>query len=248
MRKQQRGLSAFSVKAALHNLCQSMKDDAPQTQPARLSIWSYEPSTSNQLEALWSAFGRSAWIEFIPTDLSDKVRPTRIYVEARIKAILPLLHEISAAVYGSRGTSPLPLPLGNFNSTAAENLKNFWYHGLDKCELKKQIERLAAIHRQSRINGQSSYRDERHLIFSPARNNECHGKAHPTGSGDLSFVGGRFRFGAALYAGFHYDVKSAKAATLQSVLLDSEGKNRDMKPERRTYINIFPNDYLLPAK
>src|SRR5262249_45708614 len=83
------------------------------------------------------------------------------------------------------------------------------------------------------------------LFFSPAANEACHGMPHPTGTSAKCFLRGRYRFGAALYPGFHYDV-SGEDEVLTCRLYDCEGRVRDLKPERRRYINIFPNDHLLP--
>lgn len=64
---------------------------------------------------------------------------------------------------------------------------------------------------------------------------------------EICFVEGRFRFGAALFPGFHYDVRDA-TGLLECTLYDCRGVARDLRPEKRTYINIFPNDHLLPER
>lgn len=246
MPKLHRGLSDASTKAALDCLFREMAKDESQAEPARLTIWSYEPTTTNQLDTLWSTFGRSAWVEMVPADLINKDNKTREYISKRINAITPLIHEISSAVYCRRKSSPVPLPISNFHSTITENLKLFWYRKLDLQALVKKIKSLNERYQQSRVREEGAYKDDRHLIFSPAHDSECHGKPHPTGPHALSFICGRFRFGASLYAGFHYDVKSAKTTTIESILEDGAGKKRNMRPEKREYINIFPNDHLLP--
>ena len=68
------------------------------------------------------------------------------------------------------------------------------------------------------------------------------------GEVDICFVEGRSRFGAVLcFPGFHYDVRPARGL-LDCTLYDCRGVARDLGPERREYINIFPNDHLLPER
>ena len=83
---------------------------------------------------------------------------------------------------------------------------------------------------------------------SNALPNECHGVPHPTGTENVCYLNGRFRFGVALYRGHHYDVRSANGGSLNCTLVDCDGRERNMGPERRRYINIFPNDHLLPER
>jgi hypothetical protein len=84
-------------------------------------------------------------------------------------------------------------------------------------------------------------------LFGGALDTECHGQPHPAGELDSCFLEGRFRFGAALFPGFHYDVRYQKGL-LDCTLYDCRGNPRDLGPERRSYINIFPNDHLLPLR
>jgi hypothetical protein len=248
MKKALIGVNKQSVQDAMKALFDLMAADGAQLETARFSVWAYGPPTSNQLEILWETFGRSAWIEFVPVDLTHKVRPTRIFIEDRLKAVLTLMHAVSLAVYSERKTSPLPLPLRNFRSDISDELRRFWYKDLDHAALRSAIERLYQKLRQLRVDSRKMYRDDRNIIFEPAEDEVCHGQPHPIGIGPEQFIAGRFRFGVSLFKGFHYEVSSAKHSTLRSTLVDGSGNERDMVPERRKYINIFPNDHLLPAK
>ncbi|MDR6820242.1 hypothetical protein J2X76_005439 [Neorhizobium sp. 2083] len=248
MPKSARGLTDAAVSAALEMAYGSLGKAASHSEPARFSVWSFSPLNERELEVVWKSFGKSAWIEFIPSQLRDKDGPTRTYIETRIQGLTPVLHEISSSVFASRKTSPFTLPLENFRSPVTSSLQRMWYRDLKVDEIKKVIQKNTVLHKQRRNEGHSHYEDDRNLLFAPAKDTECHGKAHPTGSVAPAFLGGRFRFGVALYPGFHYDVRPSKAKTLQSVLVDSSGNERAMKPEKREYINIFPNDFLLPEK
>ncbi|MEG3143760.1 hypothetical protein U1839_03760 [Sphingomonas sp. RT2P30] len=242
------GVSQQTVDVAVKALFSLLAGDGNQLETARFSIWLYGPPAADQLKILWEAFGRSAWIEFVPLDLMHKNSPTKIFIERRLKVVLSLMHVVSQAVYSGRKTSPLPLPLRNFRSDLSDELRRFWYRGLDEAYLKATIERLYQKFRQRRVDGQKKYEDDRNVIFEPAGDAVCHGQPHPTGVGSEQFIAGRFRFGVSIFKGFHYEVSSAKHSTLRSTLTDGDSGQRDMTPERRRYINIFPNDHLLPTK
>lgn len=248
MGKKFTGVNKQSVHTSVKALFTLMAADGTQIETARFSIWAYGPPAPGQLQILWDTFGRSAWIEFVPVDLMHKDGPTKIFIEGRLKAVLPLMHVVSLAVYSRRKTSPLPLPLRNFRSDVSDELRLFWYRDLDQAGLKTTIERLYQSFRQRRVDSQKKYEDDRNIIFEPAGDSVCHGQPHPIGVGPEQFIAGRFRFGVSLFKGFHYEVSSAKHSTLRSTLTDGSHNQRDMTPENRRYINIFPNDHLLPTK
>ncbi|WP_197524518.1 hypothetical protein [Novosphingobium resinovorum] len=247
MGKKSVGVNEQSVEKAVEALYRAMKDEQAPAETARLSIWGYGPPSPDDLAHLWEAFGRSAWIEFIPIEYVHKETPTRTYIENRINGILPLLHEVSQSLYASRKSSPLPLPLFNFDSKITKHLGRFWYRGLQVDELKKEIGRLCNLFRQCKFDGAKKYSDDRNLTFEPAADGVCHGQPHPTGATPRHFLAGRFRFGASIFKGFHYEVSSSKSDTLQCTLYDGGTVARALKSEKRKYINVFPNDHLLPA-
>jgi len=248
VKKKQVGATQSAISLAMDSLVEELANAKSHSEPARLSLWLYEPEEADQFREVWSAFGHSAWVEFVPRSFVNKMRPTREYVEKRINAVRPLLHEVSTAAYANRKTSPLPLPLRNFSSPITKELRTYWYNDLDAGKLSKQIKSLKMRFRQTRDKTLGGYEDDKALIFKPAKDNECHGIAHPTGTGGKAFACGRFRYGVALFPGFHYDVTAAKSPTLKIDLKTSAGAVRSLKGEKRSYINIFPNDHLLPEK
>jgi hypothetical protein len=247
-RKHDKGASERAIQDALSSLKAALARDDRHREAARLSVWTFEPEREVQFETLWRAFGTAAWIELVPARLRDQDRLTRLYIQDRIRDVNPLIHLVASEVSGHRKTSPLPLPFQNFKSKAIGELtKQHWYAGMALSSFKVALEKTHQRFREMHTSADRKHYDDRSLGFSPAANTECHGQSHPMGSCDRCFVGGRFRFGAALFPGFHYDVSTA-AGRLNCTLFDCEGVARDLWPERRTYINIFPNDYLLPAK
>jgi hypothetical protein len=246
-RKNNRDLTEVSIKQALHHLCEEIRNRASFEERARLSVWAFAPTDAAAFGHLWEYFGQSSWIELIPSDMIGKNVPTRVYIERRIRGVVESLHEVSSEVYRSRKSSPFPIPLKNFKSKTSRELNRHWYHGLTFADLKKEIRRASNIFRQLHTNNAQQHGDDRALLFSPARDTECHGKPHPLGNTHKCFISGRFRFGAAIYPGFHYDVTQAKGL-LECVVYDCDGQSRDLRPERRRYINIFPNDHLLPER
>ena len=248
MKKGQTVVCEASVAAYAKMLYAELAKLPSHTEPARLSVWYYDALSEAQLTLLWQSFGKAAWVEAIQNDLRDKDSQTRVHMEKSIGGLTPLLHEVSGSVYAGRKHSPLSLPLENFESNITQEMKRFWYRKLSFGDLQKSINRLVTLYKQTRFEGGVAYEDDRHLVFSPAKDTECHGKVHPSGLSPRSFIAGRFRFGVAIFPGFHYDVSSSKTSTLQVSVVDCEGNTRSLRSEKRKYINIFPNDHLLPEK
>lgn len=247
MGKADRVISKQSISRSVTALVEKMREASAFDQPARLSVWAYQPESVPQMEALWREFGSSAWIEFVPSQLKNKDSQSRNHVETRIKDIVQSLHEVSTEVSAKRKSSPLPLPLRNFKSDTTISLSNHWYSNANLEELKTRISQISNRFRMNHANN-NLFRDSRNLVFSPAIDSQCHGKPHPTGDDDRCFIAGRFRFGAALFSGFHYDVSTGNDKPLASVFYDCCGNARDVRSERRNYLNVFPNDHLLPLK
>ena len=247
-KKNEAGVTRAAIDLALAKLFDELSRAEAPTEPARLSLWMYEPTTSEQFALVWQAFGHSAWVETVPKNFIHKVKPTKDYIQGRINGIRPLLHQVSLSTYSQRKTSPLSLPLRNFSSSITVDLKKYWYNELTVEEMSKKIKAFKMRFSQVRDNTEDGFRDDKALIFKPAKDTECHGLPHPLGSEHKSFACGRFRYGAALFPGFHYDVSAAKSPTIQCELKNSSGSIRGVRAEKRTYINIFPNDHLLPEK
>lgn len=242
------GITESSVNLASSKLHDELVQEHNGSQQARLYIWMYDPTSAEQLDLVWAAFGHASWIERIPSVYLHKTRRTRQFMEDRIKQIRPLLNEVSNATYSQRKTSPLVLPLRNFSSSVTSELKRYWYNDLDQEQISKKIRSFRSRHVQTRSRTRNGYIDEKALVFRPANDSECHGRAHPTGSQNKALFCGRFRFGVSLFPGFHFDVSAEKGPSIQCDLYTASGERRSMRSENRRYINIFPNDFLLPQK
>ena len=248
VRRKQVGITQAAVSLASEKLHKQLASEGHAAQSARLYLWMYDPADEDQLDLVWSAFGHASWIETIPSCYRDKKRPTRLYVEERIREVRQLLHIVSEYTYARRRSSPLTLPLRNFSSEVAANLKSYWYNDLDLEKLTSTIKKLMNRHAQSYNRPKRGYIDDNHLVFCPAKNSDCHGLAHPTGTEPKAFFCGRFRFGVSLFPGFHFEVSARNGPTIRSDLYTALGDRRVMSSENRRYINIFPNDFLRPEK
>lgn len=246
MRKNQTGLTNAAIERAAHELHDKLSGDDDPSPIARLYLWMYTPTSPRQFKRVWQAFGHASWIEKIPTSHLHKVRSTREYLQNRTNEIRRLLHAVSQSTYAQRKSSPLSLPLRNFTSTVTKDLKKYWYNDLNEEQLSNEIRRLKARYSRMKNPANRGYRDDRALIFQPANNNECHGMAHPLGSEKKTFLCGRFRYGVSLFPGFHYDVSAEKSSTIQCHLRGPSGDRRWAR--HRMYVNIFPNDYILPKQ
>ena len=187
------GITEPAVNIASTKLYNELAIEDHISLKSRLYIWMYDPTNVNQLELVWSTFGHASWIETILSAYLHQVRDTRQYVENRIRRIRPLLHEISGAAYSQRKSSPLVLPLRNFSSKVTRELKGYWYNDLNQEQTTKKIQSFKNRHSQTRSKTKNGYVDENALVFRPANDTECHGKAHPTGSQHKAFFCGRFR-------------------------------------------------------
>jgi len=163
MPKAQCKISTASLENALMHCHAALAKETDHGETARFSVWSYLPTTAESITQIRDMFGVSAWIEFVPNTFLNKIKQTRLYIESRLKAVAPLLHLVSSAIFSCRKTSPLPLPLKNFRSPEAKKLMQFWYHDLNEDQLEKEISHLYVQHRRRRIDGQSSYKDDRAL-------------------------------------------------------------------------------------
>ena len=244
--KGHRGISRDSIEKGIEALTRHMLDIGPVPVETRFSLWSYHPNGSSEFSRLWDKFGSSAWVEFIPNRLLDNINDTRVYIETQTKAVLQSIHEVSYSVYNKRKTSPLCVPLRNFRSQITSQMADRWYATLSIDQLRNEISNKQKRFRQIHIKQDGCALDDRSLCFSPAKDTECHGIPHPTGEREC-FIAGRFRFGSAIYSGFHYDV-TQPSKNLDCVLYDCSGNARELKSERRSYINIYPNDHILPKK
>lgn len=248
VRRKHVGISEVAVNLASSRLHEELKKEERASQQARLYVWMYDPTSVEQIDLVWSAFGHASWIETIPSTHLYQTRITRQFMENRIRQVWPLLHEISGATYAQRKTSPLVLPLRNFSSRVTRDLKGYWYNDLNQEQIIKKIRSFKNRHLQSRSRDKGGYVDQKALVFRPANDSDCHGLPHPTGSQQKAFFCGRFRFGVSLFPGFHFDVSPEKGSTIQCDLRTASGERRSMRRENRTHINIFPNDFLLPEK
>ena len=248
VKKREKGNTKAAVRRASDMLFQELTNEESSSERARLYVWAYEPDSVEELRLVFDAFGHSSWIETVPSSYMNKLRPTRLYLQKRLGEIQPLLYEIAISTSSRRKSSPLILPLRNFNSDITKELKSFWYNQLDHVELAKRIRSLRNRYVQLKVRELNGYRDERSLIFRPSGDGECHGRPHPLGSDPKTFFCGMFRYGVSVFSGFHFDVTAEKSPTIQCNLVDPAGKVRAMRGEQKSYVNIFPNDYIHPEK
>ena len=248
MKKQHVGTTDTAVRLTAVKLYNELVVEDSPSEKARLYLWMYQPTNFEQLELVWRTFGHASWLETVPRDYLDKVTATRAYLEERINEIRPSLHEMSISTYARRKSSPLTLPLRNFSSQITRELKGYWYNNLERTELSRRIKAFKTRYLQSKRSDRNGYRDDKALIFQPANDSECHGKPHPIGEDCKTFLCSRFRYGVSLFPGFHFDVTAENTSTIQCELRTAAGNTRAIRSEKRTHINIFPNDFLLPVK
>ena len=240
------GVTDAAIEVTAQKLHEELSTDDNPSQVTRLYLWMYRPASAEQFARVWRAFGHASWVETIPRSYLHNVRGTREYIENRTNEIRRLLHGISYSTYVQRKSSPFSLPLRNFTSEVTEELRKYWYHELDEDQLTERMRRLRNRYLQTRNAAKQGYKDDKALIFKPAKDTECHGKPHPTGSERKTFFCGRFRYGVSLFPGFHFDVSGEKSPTIQCDLWTPSGERRSVR--NRRYVNIFPNDHILPEK
>ena len=240
------GVTDAALELATCKLYEELSRDSNPSQVARLYLWMYQPATTDQFANVWRAFGHASWVETIPRSYLDKLTTTREHLERRTNEIRRLLHKISNSTYAQRKSSPLSLPLRNFTSVITKDLRTYWYNDLNEYQIAKKIQHFKNRYSQRRNTSKQGYRDDKRLVFKPAMDTECHGKPHPIGSEYKTFFCGRFRYGVSLFPGFHFDVSAENSPTIQCELRTPAGNRRSVRDRR--YVNIFPNDYILPEK
>jgi hypothetical protein len=248
VRKQDVGPTPVAIERSKAELVAAVRAVNPIDEKCRLTVCSFPSDDYDVIRLLWRAFGGAAWVQFVSQVNLNKPTLLRQEVDRLLKESLPLLHKVSSSVYGRRKTSPLSLPMKNFQSELVATLKMHWYRNLNEAQLEEKIIDLSARHRTRICDDKKSFADDRNLFFCAAKDAECHGLAHPTGDTAKSFLRGKFRFGVSLFPGFHYDVRDGRGRNLHASLVEADFGPRDMRPEKREYVNIFPNDYLLPKR
>ena len=240
------GLTDAAVELASSGLHKALSTETDSSEVARLYLWMFQPVSAEQFDRVWRAFGHASRVETVPRRFVHNIVGTREHLEGRMNEIRRLLDGISRFTYAQRKTSPLSLPLRNFTSGITQELKTYWYNDLTEHQLSERMHKLKVRYWQLRIASKRAYKDEKGLIFKPAEDTELHGTSHPAGSIHRTFFCGRFRFGVSLFPGFHFDVTAENSSTIQCELRTPTGSRRSVRD--RIYVNIFPNDYILPAK
>lgn len=240
------GLTDAAIESASTELHNALSTEAHSSDVARLYLWMFHPDSSEQFDRVWRAFGHASWVETVPRKFVHSIVGTRQYIESRIKEVRRLLHSISEFTYAKRKSSPFSLPLRNFTSGITQELKTYWYNDLTEQQLLDRVHKLKVRYSQLKNTPKRAYRDEKGLMFKPAEDTELHGRSHPSGSIHRTYFCGRFRFGVSLFPGFHFDVTAENSSTIQCELRTPTGSRRSVRD--KTHINIFPNDYILPAK
>lgn len=248
VKKNEIGLNKNSIRIAFQQALTVLRGANISQEKCRLIVLTFSSSDFEAVSQLNSTFGVAAWIEFIGKENLHKTTKLRAQVEECLGRIPSVLHEISSEVFGRRKSSPLCLPLKNFSASISSELKRVWYNCGAEKDIRERIVRFRSDFAQRRRLNGASFVDDRGLLFSPSADGECHGVAHPTGRSDKTFIRGRFRYGVSLFPGFHYDVRDEKGRNIQSTLVDADRGERDLRPEKRVYINVHPNDVLLPEK
>lgn len=248
VRKQHVGPTGVAIERSQSELLAEVQAINPNDDKFRLTVFSFPSDNYATIRLLWRAFGGAAWVQFVSMANLHKPALLRQEVDRLLRETLPLLHKVSTSVYGRRKTSPLSLPIKNFQSELVATLKTHWYRDLNETQLEAKVAELTTKHKARMCNDRKSFSDDRTLFFCPAKDTECHGLAHPTGDTAKSFLRGKFRFGVSLFPGFHFDVRDGRGRNLQASLVEADFGTRDMRPEKREYVNIFPNDFLLPKR
>lgn len=248
VKKNEIGLNSSSINIAFQVTMSVLRSANVSQEKCRLVVLTFSSSDFEAVSLLNSTFGAAAWIEFIGKENIHKTTKLRAQVEEFLGKIPSVLHEVSSEVFGRRKSSPLCLPLKNFSAPISSDLKRMWYTSGAEKDVRERIVRFRTDFAQRRRFNGKSFVDDRGLLFSPSADGECHGVAHPTGRSDKTFIRGKFRYGVSLFPGFHYDVRDERGRNIQSTLVDADRGERDLRSEKREYINVHPNDVLLPEK
>lgn len=248
VKKGETGLSFRSIDRAFKDTIAILGASKIDREKCRLIVISFPTSDHTLATKLFRSFGAAGWIEFISNENRHKVTKLKQEVEDVIRRVPGSLHIISREVFAKRKTSPLILPLKNFHSPLTDELKLHWYANLGHTEIETQVANFRSKFASRKKSEDYAFEDDKGLWFKPAADTECHGKAHPAGDSETTYLRGKFRFGVSVYPGFHYDVRDSKGRTLRASLIDADHGERALASEKRDYINIHPNDILLPRK
>ena len=136
---------------------------------------------------------------------------------------------------------PTLLPLHNFQTTRTETLKD----RTDKEAISNQpnFDNIFSKIRSEKINetNKRGFKDARNLFFSPSTADHAGVSDHWVDGKESTYIKGKYRFGAPILPGFHYDVQFSPNSSLEGIEFFCEKSDRSHTTKKK-YINIHPND------
>lgn len=154
-------------------------------------------------------------------------------------------------IVSKRNTTPLLLPLTNYNKTLVSNLLQDVQTELFDSKEKSQVLNKIIDHFNYRAGRKKikcgpreiTYYVSGNIVFkSPGKN--THGvKVNSAGDNHNTFcyLNGCFRAGAKIYDGFHYDCEDLNGNQIHKSFKNCCGEGENHKTK---YINIYPSDFL----
>ncbi|MCT4534694.1 hypothetical protein [Halodesulfovibrio sp.] len=135
------------------------------------------------------------------------------------------------------------LPFQNFQTKRTETLKN----RTEKEAISDQpnIKNIFADIRSEKIEGTNKrgFKDARNLFFSPSTADHAGVSDKWHNGKESTFIKGKYRFGAPIIPGFHYDVQFSPNSSLERIQFFCE-KSDGLQTTKQKYINIHPNDVI----
>ena len=224
-----------------------------QTDTLWLSFWYYDfGEASRRASETWKQFFPFACQVPIPSECYKKDVRTREFIEVTLPLVEKWIAVVVTKVIGPRSSSPLLLPLRNFQSDMLDRIA--WAF-LDTLHTEKS-EDIPAWLRKRRNSfkhgrwgpskrGKDCFHNSKNYAFEPSDPRDPRGPLWLDGNAH-SFLSAWLRFGATICR-LHYDVQPPRE-TVKGIFYHCNDTPVDLSGGGYTYVNIFPNDYIEPGK
>jgi hypothetical protein len=175
----------------------------------------------------------------------------QVSVQAAMKRVRQTLGFIKHELTEARNSTPMLLPLGNFQSSDLVSGMRSLAAGIGAttdagAQLGDFKRKVAKSHwrKSANFDGRKHFVDDAGKVFKAPASNHMHGIAQGISNGHISscVLNGRLRLGAAFQPAFHFDCQYESGRNFIGSLPSCHGQLTTV--QGRAYVNISPNDHI----
>ncbi len=247
------GVSERYKRTLIDHTAATVREWQAKSRVVTLSFWHYDfGEGADQNRDLRRLFFPFACQVGIPRTYYNHPIHTANFIIDSVENIEKFLAAITKEVTSRRNTSPVVLPIENFRSKILPRFADDIYFRAFIVDIETWLKSRKKYFREQHSRRPSSgsnkpcFHDDRHYAFQPNQEANGHGRKWPS-SDQRCYLKGWLRFGATLVGGFHYDVQPTRG-NVAGNFFHCDGRVEDFTGKGFTYVNIYPNDHIIPKK